>query len=231
MPHFYHALFTVHGLLWYHSTARTITTPKSYSHSLLPVIHNYGLTLGLAGYLTDPDVGYVSVFGVTKYKPPVELYRRYGTYAYPALVTRPLLSELFMSAIGEALVDIKAMGKLAYPDTTKNAVLMPGSELETLIISEYRLPSTLVLRIGAKRYGVLRARLVEVKPKTVSVVTASHPYNVSDVGPVPGSVVLLKHPAGDIAYMGTSDCLSYTVRVRSRAKRVFVPALRGLEDA
>ncbi len=231
MPYFYHAVFRVHGLLWYHSTARTITAPKSYSHSLLPVIHNYGLTLGLAGYLADPDVGYVSVFGVTKYKPPVELYKRYGIYAYPALVTKAILTELFMSGIGEALVDVKAVGRLAYPDTTKNVVLMPGSELETLIISEYRLPSALVLRMGAKRYGVLRARLVEVRPKTVSAVTASHPYNMSDVEPIPGSVVLLKHPAGDIAYMGIGDCLSYTVRVHGRAKRVFVPVLRGLEDA
>lgn len=226
MPFFYHAILRVDGMLWYHSTGRP--TVGVYAHSPLPVIHNYGLTLELAGYIVDPDMGYASLFSVTRYKQPIQLYRRYGVYSYPAVVTKPLLRELIMSAIGEALVEVKRQGRLAYPDLTRNTVLMPGSELETLVMSQERLPEKLVLRIGAKRYGVLQARLYPVRPKFVDAGYVTHPFNVADSVKVDGFTVMLKHEAGDIGVLGRAvRALTYKIRRGNRVKVVVLPVLRG----
>lgn len=230
MPFFYHARLRVDGVLWYHAVARPAT--GVYVHGPLPVIHNYGLTLELAGYIVDPDVGYANIKDVTRYKPPVELYKKYGVYSYPAIATKPLLRELTMSAIGEALVDVKSQGRLAYPDLTRNVVLMPGSELEATVLSEEKLPQKLVLRIGAKRYGVLRATLTPIKPQLGEGALVTHPFNVADSERVDGYTVMLKHGAGDVAILGRAvKALSYNVTVGGRVKKVVVPALKGVPYA
>ena len=161
MPYYYHAFIRVDGMLWHHSRSQPST--RFYISQPLPVFHNYGLTLALAGYIVDPNTGYVSRFGVTRYKRPVELFERFGVYAYPALVSKAILGEVLMAGNNEGTVMVRGQSRLAYPFFTKNVVLMPGSELETLIISEDKMPDRMVVRIGAKRSGVLRVTLKPVR--------------------------------------------------------------------
>jgi hypothetical protein len=135
-----------------------------------------------------------------------------------------------MSAIGESLVDVKKEGRLAYPDLTRNTVLMPGSILETTVISEEKLPENIILRIGSKRYGVLKAKLHPVRPEVITYCEFSHPYNLLDVEPVKSPAVIMKHGAGDIAYLGTGTCLKYHTRYGNRRKTVTTPILKGMEE-
>ena len=71
---------------------------------------------------------------------------------------------------------------------------------------------------------------MEVKPGEALATTPSHPYNVNDVIPVHSPTILMKHPAGDVAYMGVGDCMQYTIKPRGKIKKVTVPPLRGLEN-
>ncbi len=227
MPHYYHAVMRVDGLLWYHTRAQPSTS--FYISQPLPVFHNYGLTLALAGYIVDPDTGYVSKFGVTKYKKPLELLSRFGIYVYPAIVSKAILGEVLMAGNNEGNLMLRGQSRLAYPFFTKNAALLPGSVLETLVISEDRLPSKIVARIGAKRNGVLRITFDPVHVKRLEHVTVSHPFNVSDTVEVRGFSVLLPHEAGDIAVFGiASQALEYEYVKHGRKHRVAIPAIRGV---
>ncbi len=234
MPYFYHADIRVDGLLWYHT--RALPSTQFYISQPYPVIHNYGLTLALAGFIVDPDMGYASLFNLTRYKRPLELYYRYGVYAYPPLVVKALLGEVLMAAMNEGIATLRGRSRLAYPLFTKNTILMPGSQLRTLIIvSEDRaedvgLPRKLVVRIGAKRGGVLRLRLQRVEPEFVENAVVSHPFNLLDSVRVDEYTVILPHPAGDIGVFGrASEALEYEIRVgRTRRVKVTVPVLEGM---
>ncbi len=231
MTYYYHSFFRVDGYLWYHSISKIVPSPEKVKYFLqtpMPLIHNYGLTLELAGFLVDYDVGYVSLFGKTSYKSPIEIFKKLGIYSYPAITTKPLLREVFMSGKGESYLEVKSQGRLAYPDTAKLIMLKPGSELEALIISEEKIPRYIVLRIGAKRFGVLRAKLEDVNIDEVHDELVTHPYNIRDVVNVHNKVTVLKHNAGDIAIFGIAErAYKYKVRISSyRSKTVVVPALK-----
>jgi len=226
MPYYYHAFIRVDGMLWHHSRSQPST--RFYISQPLPVFHNYGLTLALAGYIVDPDTGYVSRFGVTRYKRPVELFERFGVYAYPALVSKAILGEVLMAGNNEGTVMVRGQSRLAYPFFTKNVVLMPGSELETLIISEDKMPDRMVVRIGAKRSGVLRVTLKPVRVRRVEHAAITHPFNLGDVVNVQGYSVLLPHGAGDVAAFGTAEqALEYRYTKHGRRHRATVPVLKG----
>lgn len=226
MPHYYHASIRVDGILWYHS--RSQPSSQYYISQPFPVFHNYGLTLALAGYIVDPDVGYASRFGVTKYKKPVELFKRYGVYAYPAIVSKAILGEILMAGNNEGLAMIRGQSRLAYPFFTKNVALMPGSELKTMIISEEKLPPKLVVRIGAKRNGVLLVRLKPVTLRKREYARTTHPFNMADVTGVKEYTALLPHDAGDIAVFGLAkEAIEYTYVERGRKHKVVLPPIRG----
>jgi hypothetical protein len=217
----------VDGILWYHTQARP--SSQFYIHLPSQVFHNYGLTVALAGYIVDPDMGYASLFGVTRYKSPLELYMRYGVYAYPAIPTRQVLGEILMAGQGEAIVNVRGRVRLAYPTFTKNIALMPGSILETLVVSREPLPRRLSIRYGAKRAGTLLIELKPVKPEIVEYHEVSHPFNVRDVEEVKGYVVLLTHGAGDVGAFGVATkAYMYETWISKRRKRkVVAPALKG----
>lgn len=221
---FYRAELRLKGFLWYHTLARA--TESFYTHSVVPVVHNYGLTLALAGYDADPAFGYVSIYGRKGYRSLLELFREHGVYAYPAIAKRAYTQEVIMSAIGESTVQAKGKGRLSYPDFTKNVVLAPGSILETLIVSEGELPSRFAVRIGAKRAGTLWVELTRVPVDIANNRKVTHPFNVNDVVRVDGYTVLLRHEAGDVGIFGVAE-EAYVVPVRdSKTKEVVVPALK-----
>ncbi len=223
---YYHAVMRVDGILWYHSQARP--SSQFYIHIPSMVFHNYGLTLALAGYIVDPDVGYTSVFNITKYKLPIELYRRYGVYVYPAVPITQKVKEVLMAGQGEVIVNVRGRGRLAYPTFTKNVVLMPGSELEMLVISREPLPKKFVVRYGAKRAGTLLVNLKTIEPKIVEYHEVSYPYNINDVVDVKDHVVVLPHKAGDIGALGVaSKAYVYEVwRTAEKKQKIAVPALK-----
>jgi len=225
MPHYYHARARVDGMLWHH--AKSQPTPQFYISQPSPIFHNYGITLALAGYIVDPDVGYASKFGIKRYKKPIELYERFGVYSYPMKVTRAILGEVLMAGGNEGNVMIRGQTRLAYPFFTKNVVLMPGSELETLIMAREKMPERLVVRIGAKRAGVLRITLKSVEVREVEFGSVTHPFNLADVRAVEGYSVVLPHEAGDIAIFGIAKkAIEYTIRKGSRSYRVVLPRTR-----
>ena len=227
MTFFYHASIRVDGILWYHTSAR----PESmgYIHLMLPVLHNYGFILAIAGYVVDPDAGYSSISGKTMYKRPLELFHKYGLYSYPLYTVKAVQQTIFLSAKGEGFIEAKGKGRFAYPDIARNTVLLPGSILETLVISEYRLPSKLVTRIGSKRAGTLHIRLYPITPKIVENRQVTHYYNVSDVVETTGGIVIMNHPAGDIAFLGTaSKAYIYTInKGTTRHRTIILPSLRS----
>lgn len=215
-------------MLWYHSRAHPTT--KYYVHNIQPVVHNYGLTLALAGYIVDPDVGYASIFNHTKYKEPIKLYQKYGVYAYPAIVAKAVLSEILMAAQNEGIVTLRGRPRLAYPFFTKNVVLMPGSILRTLVVSRRELPKRIATRIGAKRSGVLRVHLTPVRVSIEEWQRVTHPFNLKDVVRVEGYSILLDHGAGQIASFGVAErSLVYKMKRGSREQVVVLPSLKEVE--
>lgn len=224
MTFFYHAHVRVDGFLWYHF--RSLPTSEYYVGQVPPVIHNYGFTLALAGFIVDPDVGYASLYNVTKYKKPIDLFKKYGVYAYPLAAVKPMLGEYTMAAQCESLATYRGRTRLAYPIYTRNVMLMPGSELRTLIVSKERLPDKLVVNIGAKRAGLLSIRLKEVDVEHEEGWYVTHPFNLADVVEVSGYTILVAHKAGDIAIFGLAkSSYVYTVKERGRELKVVAPAL------
>lgn len=225
MPYYYHADIRVDGMLWHHSKAQP--SSQYYISQIPPVFHNYGLTLALAGLIADPDVGYVSKFNVKKYKKPSELYKRYGVYAYPPIVSKAVLGEMLMSGNNEGLLMIRGQSRLAYPFFTKNIVLMPGSKLRTLIVSDRELPRRVVVRIGAKRSGVLLINLTPIRPKVEKYVRITHPFNSEDVVRVTNYVTLQVHEAGNIGIFGIAEqAIKYRFKEGSRTHEVIIPQLK-----
>lgn len=230
MPHYYHADMRVDGMLWHHFKAQP--SNQFYISQMPPVIHNYGLTLALAGFVVDPDVGYVSKFNVKKYKKPVELYKRYGVYAYPPLVSKAVLGEVLMAGNNEGLLMIRGQSRLAYPFFTKNVVLMPGSMLRTLVIADYELPNKIIVNIGAKRMGVLLVKLTRIMPQIVEQKQqVTHPFNTSDIVNVYNYTTVLTHEAGDIGMFGVAEhVIMYKIKIGNRLHEVTLPVLRRLES-
>lgn len=226
MPYYYHANIRVDGILWYHTRAQP--SSQFYISQPLPIFHNYGLILALGGYIVDPDTGYVSRFGATRYKKPVDLFKCFGVYAYPATVSKAILGEVLMAGNNEGMVMVRGRSRLAYPFFTKNVVLMPGSELETLVISRREMPRKIVVRIGAKRNGVLRIKLNPVRIKLVDYASITHPFNVDDSVDVQDYTVLLSHEAGNIAVFGVArQAIEYEHTRHGRKHKAVVPLIKG----
>ncbi|MGC8997748.1 MAG: hypothetical protein ACP5GN_07490 [Fervidicoccaceae archaeon] len=231
MPFFYDANIRVEGFLWYHF--RSLPTSNYYVGEIPPVIHNYGFTLALAGFIVNPETGYGSLYGVTRYEYPVELFKKYGVYSYPLMLSKPKLGEFLMSAQNEGIAAMKSRTRLAYPFFTKNVMIMPGSELSTLVISERELPRKLVVNIGAKRAGVLRVKLTQVEVDVTENQYVTRPFNVVDVEKVTNYTVLVPHEAGDIAVFGIAErSYTYTIWEGGRKRKASFPALKwkGSED-
>jgi len=227
LPYFYHATIRLDGFLWYHTTS--LPTSDAYVSIPTMVFHNYGFILALAGFDVDPDVGYVSVSGVTKYKNPIELYRRYGVYAYPLLVIKALVKQEVMSSTSEGYIDVKGPRRVTYPIYTKVVKLTPGSFLTTLIISEEKLPERFTVSIGSKRHGTMLIKPVPIKVTTVSNAYVLNPFNDADVVDVSNYTVLMNHAAGNIGIYGVaSKAYMYTHKVLERERTFIYPALRDI---
>mgnify|MGYP000067653772 CR=1 FL=1 len=201
----YYADIEVHGILWFHWLAQ----PRDkYVHLPSPIIHNYALTLGLIG--KPVTTSYVSLQNRFEYVSLEDLYKKYGLYVYPALVTNPYVKSLLFSLGGTGYLTMKPKTRAPVPDITVNTVFLAGTKLKTYVILRRDSPlckqRELYIRIGAKRYGISKVilRRVSYKVSKGESRQITHPYNVDDVV-IKNPSIIMRHPAGDIGMFGFTD--------------------------
>ncbi len=214
------------GITGFAST--TASLGESFLSMPIPVIHNYPLVLALKGYIAEES--YVSAHNVRKrLQNPASLFAEYGVYAYPLSITREFLRPITLSLSESDVLLYKPQTRLAIPVLSRYQVLLPGTEGETIIISDEEQPKDVLVRLGIKRAGVWRLRLFRVSPRLVSRCHANHPFNVQDSRGLLSHIVVLHHYAGDIALEGeATECIEMLdPTASSRVIRVPVPALSG----
>lgn len=196
----------LHNVMWF----STLTQPhlSAFVQTMIPVMHNYPLTLALEGHITEES--YISKHNEYKNtNPPASRFKRTGVYAYPMQIERMYYRKLLLSMSETDYLVYKLQTRLAVPILAMYNALAPGTRGWTVVVTkgDVVLPRDLYLRLGAKRYGVWRAvSVVEARASLVDgVVNVSTPFNVADVlsGTMRSSTVVLKHYAGDVAVSGT----------------------------
>ncbi len=198
----YKVKFIVHGYLWFHTTATP--TNLGWVHQVAPVIHNYSLALGLLGYLVEE--AYANKLGEPTYTRTRDLIRAENLYVYPAIVKKSISRKVQFTGIGDGYASIRGKTRLSYPERGFNTILFPGSELISFILTKKdnkSLPR--FIRIGSKRFGILKAEYKRVKYRFVSHREITHPANTHDSGTLATGLLLLKHPGGDIVAMGKAS--------------------------
>lgn len=202
-PHYrglkiYMVKFVVHGYLWFHSVA----TPTSigWIHQVVPVIHNYPLILGILGYPVEET--YANRLSEPKYMRTRYLIQAERLYVYPAIVKKLITRRIQFTGIGDGYASIRGKTRLSYPERGFNTVLLPGSELVSFVITEKGIGSLpRYVRIGSKRFGLLKAKYKQVEYRVVSDSQITHPANTYDTQVVTGGLLLLRHNGGDIVTM------------------------------
>jgi hypothetical protein len=194
---------TLHGLFWFHTHAQ----PRDkYVHVSLPIIHNYPLILAFLGKPVDSS--YVSIPGIkTLQVRPEDVWDKYGFYIYPAIGRKLFSKTITFSMSGTGYVVFKPRTRASIPDYTANQVFLAGSIFKTYMIlkNNAKRPETMIIRIGAKRYGVFSVRykyvgLSEIRDYGGEAIT--HPFNTRDC-PADNYYGVMKHYAGTIAISGS----------------------------
>jgi hypothetical protein len=200
------------------------------------VIHNIPLTLAFTGVLHSTLASFVNP-QPWKGKAPLPVYEKYeeltrkGFYVYPAKPVAVILERQLAVAGGERLVHLQARFKSMYPWRVLHHYFAPGSEFVTVALIPHGAPIPRVIRIGAKRYGVMRVRCKETYPEGVTE-GLTDPVNYKDIvswGYAPRSVlVLLRHKvptAGDIvrAELDSVHVLKSIINGRKVEVRVPLP--------
>lgn len=212
---FYFAEFELHSVMWFSSMTHPHEASRSFVQTMIPVIHNYPLVLSLRGEIVEKT--YISGYNMIKdSSPPARRFNEFEVYSYPVMIEKTFYKPLTMSMAETDFVFYKIRTRLAVPILTKYNVLAPGTTGWSIVITtvDKKLPSELYLRIGAKRFGIWKVKLREVKPIPIrksiqkeNGVRVTSPFNVMDTkytsrAPV---AVILKHYAGDIAISGLFD--------------------------
>ena len=240
------ARIEVHGYLWFHTLAQP--SYGYYIHRPVHVIHDMPVTLALAGYNVDPQMGYASLRGHSRHdwwaSTGVEgILDELGVYAYPALPERVYLESIHFSAIGEGTVLLKATSRLGYPTRTRNTAYRPGTVLRThvLVREDSGHPAVECLRgggsvslrsrLGAKRFGVIkvdfyRSPVFEAEPDAV----VSEAYNSRHFPGIQGGSMILRHPAGDTGIFGRADGNAVTLLEEVSRKGIRVKRILPLPE-
>lgn len=192
----YKAELMTHSIMWFNTTSYPHS--KGYVQKVLPVIHNYPLTLSFLGHLVDGS--YIGAYNSPHYRDLKEIYKETGLYVFPAIFERTLYMRLTMSMGESDYILYKPRTRWAIPLLTTNNVLAPGSKAVTYVVSKKPL-DVRYIRVGVKR-GIMRVYLHEVKDyKEVKNIHPNVAYNVKDVR-ASNYFVLLNHKAGDVGYSG-----------------------------
>lgn len=115
---------------------------------------------------------------------------------------KSITRKIRFTGIGDGYASIRGRTRLSYPEEGFNTVLLPGSELVSFVITERSIDSLpRYVRIGSKRFGLLKAEYRQVEYRVVSDSQITHPANTYDTQVVTGGLLLLKHKGGDIVTM------------------------------
>jgi hypothetical protein len=192
----YKAELVTHSIMWFNTSSYPHS--KGYVQKILPVIHNYPLTLAFLGHIVDGS--YVGAYNAPHYRDLQEVYNETGLYVFPAVFERTFHMRLTMSMGESDYILYKPQTRWAVPLITTNNVLAPGSKAVSYVISDKPL-NVNYIRVGVKR-GIVRVSLQEVKNyKEVKDIHPNVAYNVKDVT-ASNYFVLLKHRAGDVGFSG-----------------------------
>ena len=216
----YTTKFIVHGYLWFHTIA--LPTGIGWVHQVLPVIHNYPLILGMLGHTVEET--YANILGEPSYIKARSLIRDEMLYVYPAVAKKSLTRKIQFAGIGDGYASIKGKTRLSYPERGFNTILLPGSELLSFIITEKssnELPR--FIRIGSKRFGILKVVYTKVEYRIVEDRVITHPANTHDTDKLTGGIQLLKHRGGDIVIMSrTPIAIEAKLKEKGKKQRVFL---------
>lgn len=218
----YKAELTAHSIFWFNS----LTYPHSsgYVQKVMPVIHNYPLTIAFLGRLVEES--YVGPYNSPSYKGIKTLYKEGGIYVYPAVFDRTFYMRLTMSMSESDYVLYKPQTRWAVPILTTNNVISVGSKATTYVISSEPL-NVKYIRLGVKR-GIMKVYLKEVKDYE-ELKTSFSPnvaYNSKDVKSE-GGFTLLRHKEGNVVFGGSAE---RGIRFKDENEEIYLPLPEFIEE-
>ncbi|BFH74686.1 hypothetical protein SJAV_26300 [Sulfurisphaera javensis] len=197
----YKVKLTIEGVLIFSSEVRPMVAGGTAMGSYitpLPYIHNYPLIYGILGksaeaYFIFPSLhqaDYLDRKGKLplKYTSVSEVLEKAkqgkGFYIYPAFPTKIVTSSFLLSAESWSYGLLTRMPtKNVFPRITSYTAFMPESEFITYMVSEKGFEIPEWIRIGKKRWGIMKVKAEPVKvtgwEKKEECVT-SIPVNVKD---------------------------------------------------
>lgn len=197
----FRAEFTLEGFLIFSSEVRPRVTDGRAMGSYitpLPYIHNYPVMYGLMGkpaeaYFVVPSLHEMTYKGkqgleYTSVKEMIEKFKRGegdSFYAFPLVPIKVKTTSFLMSSESWTYVlPTRGRTKNVYPRLTTYTALAPESKLTSYIVTigEPKLPGW--IRIGKKRWGIMRVELEEIKDLKVEWVkdeVTDIPVNLRDV--------------------------------------------------
>ncbi len=238
MKNLYIANIEVHGVLLFskiqESLKEAILSPGPLIRSSI-YIHNYPLIYGLMNYSSEEIYG---ITGKPSYRVVDEALNT-GIYVYPGEPIHVNYVRIFLSPTPETLIiPEKPKPKIVHPQQVHYYAIGPGSIFKTVIITPpgYYVPR--YIRIGKKRWGLLRIRLV--KPEEIIDITEKYtgfstiPVNIGDmrrlgVEIIDTNTVLVtrNNPyIGDrsiIGYVRAKPMIRITYKTGNRLRREYIP--------
>lgn len=108
---------------------------------------------------------------------------RESIYVFPAYPERIVTKKFFMQALGTGYAEFRGRLKTVYPRLEHYVALIPPSRFRTIVISTRDLPSTMFIRLGMKRMGLLKVRLrsAEIVKRLREPTWSTVPVNLYDV--------------------------------------------------
>ncbi len=178
------AFLEVHGLLVFSkitgSLKKSVLSSGAFIRSSL-FIHNYPLIYGFLGYSSEMIID----IDEPRYKVVDEALEE-GLYVYPAEPLHVSFTRLFLSPTPETyVVPEKAKPSIAHPLQVHYYAIAPGSMFKTVVVYREGFELPRYIRIGKKRWGIIRVRYVV--PEGISDVSdtyrgySSIPVNLGDM--------------------------------------------------
>ncbi|WP_338602944.1 type I-D CRISPR-associated protein Csc1 [Sulfolobus tengchongensis] len=176
----YKVTLKVEGILIFSSEVRPAIIqgdPLGSYITPLPYIHNYPLIYGIIGksseaYFVIPSMhlanyterGGETELNYTSVKAVIEEAKKgKGFYIYPAIPKKIITSSFLMSSESWTYWLLRGKTKNVFPRLTSYTAFMPESEFVTYMVSKKGFIPPEWIRIGKKRWGIMRVEVEEVK--------------------------------------------------------------------
>ncbi|BFI75774.1 type I-D CRISPR-associated protein Csc1 [Sulfurisphaera ohwakuensis] len=197
------ATFTLEGILIFSTEVRPMISAGQAMGSYIspsPYIHNYPIIYGILGksaeaYFVIPSLHYnyyedkKTRGGITLNYTSVnqviqDAKAGKGFYVFP-LIPQKIITESFLlsSESWTYYLPTRAPTKNVFPRVTSYTAFMPGTEFYTYIVTDGKFEIPQWIRIGKKRWGIMKIKPNEVKVDKVTEAkncTTSIPINIKD---------------------------------------------------